>query len=129
MCQATEFEPSWWDESKRQFKTFFPTMCSMLLYRFPWLISLWFVAAMGENQLAAAALATTICNVVSYYCGGLLPSPSAPDTLLRLLLSVPNPQRTPSRLRSCESEKMNFGIRNSLVDPKGRKVGVEVFRV
>lgn len=52
-----------WNEAKRQFVTFSPTLCSMLLYRFPWLISLRFVSGLGEEELAAAALATTLCNV------------------------------------------------------------------
>jgi MATE family multidrug resistance protein len=35
----------------------------MLLYRFPWLISLRFVGGIGAEELAAAALASTLCNV------------------------------------------------------------------
>ena len=40
-----------------------PALMSMLLYRFPWLISLRFVGDIGAQELAAAALATTLCNV------------------------------------------------------------------
>eukprot|EP00521_Asterionellopsis_glacialis_P008016 CAMPEP_0195282402 /NCGR_PEP_ID=MMETSP0707-20130614/1287_1 /TAXON_ID=33640 /ORGANISM="Asterionellopsis glacialis, Strain CCMP134" /LENGTH=517 /DNA_ID=CAMNT_0040341367 /DNA_START=128 /DNA_END=1681 /DNA_ORIENTATION=- len=35
----------------------------MLLYKTPWLISLAFVGRIGTEELAAAALATTLCNV------------------------------------------------------------------
>ena len=35
----------------------------MLLYRVPWLLSLYFVGSIGSKELAAAALATTLCNV------------------------------------------------------------------
>jgi len=35
----------------------------MLLYRLPWLLSLAFVGSIGSKELAAAALATTLCNV------------------------------------------------------------------
>lgn len=35
----------------------------MLLYKFPWLISLRFVGGIGAEELAAAALAATLCNV------------------------------------------------------------------
>ena len=46
-----------------QSKTALPTLQSMVLTRIPWLISLRFVGGMGAPQLAAAALATTLCNV------------------------------------------------------------------
>ncbi|CAB9524270.1 Protein DETOXIFICATION [Seminavis robusta] len=51
------------EEAKDQFKTSWPTLCALVLYRFPWLISLAFVGAIGSDELAAAALATTLCNV------------------------------------------------------------------
>jgi MATE family multidrug resistance protein len=35
----------------------------MLLYRIPWLVSLRFAGALGADELAAAALASTLCNV------------------------------------------------------------------
>jgi MATE family multidrug resistance protein len=35
----------------------------MLLYKVPWLLSLRFVGNIGSKELAAAALATTLCNV------------------------------------------------------------------
>lgn len=40
-----------------------PTILSMVLYKLPWMYSLHFVAQLGSDELAAAALATTICNV------------------------------------------------------------------
>ena len=50
-------------ELRQQLKTSGPAMLSMLLNKIPWLISLRFVGNMGSNALAAAALATTLCNV------------------------------------------------------------------
>ena len=50
-------------EVLEQLKTAFPTLQSMVLTKIPWLISLRFVGGIGSNELAAAALATTLCNV------------------------------------------------------------------
>eukprot|EP00986_Skeletonema_menzelii_P013434 scaffold7822_cov131-Skeletonema_menzelii.AAC.3 len=50
-------------ELRQQLRTSVPATLSMLLYRLPWLISLSFVGAIGSKELAAAALATTLCNV------------------------------------------------------------------
>jgi MATE family multidrug resistance protein len=52
-----------WREIAEQWKTAFPAMAGMLLYKFPWLISLRFVGGIGAEELAAAALASTLCNV------------------------------------------------------------------
>jgi multidrug resistance protein, MATE family len=52
-----------YNEMREQFQTAMPTLASMLLYRFPWLVSLRFVGGIGADELAAAALATTLCNV------------------------------------------------------------------
>ena len=52
-----------WQELQQQWKTSLPAMLSMLLYKIPWIISLRFVGNMGSEDLAAAALATTIANV------------------------------------------------------------------
>eukprot|EP00581_Thalassiosira_minuscula_P000227 CAMPEP_0183736738 /NCGR_PEP_ID=MMETSP0737-20130205/50102_1 /TAXON_ID=385413 /ORGANISM="Thalassiosira miniscula, Strain CCMP1093" /LENGTH=581 /DNA_ID=CAMNT_0025970823 /DNA_START=128 /DNA_END=1870 /DNA_ORIENTATION=+ len=51
------------DEIRSQLKIAKPTIAGMLLYKLPWLWSLHFVAKLGPEALAAAALATTICNV------------------------------------------------------------------
>ena len=51
------------DEIRVQFDTAFPTLQSMVLTKIPWLISLRFVGGIGAEELAAAALATTLCNV------------------------------------------------------------------
>jgi MATE family multidrug resistance protein len=50
-------------ELSEQSKTSLPSMLGMLLYKVPWLISLRFVGKLGSEELAAAALATTLCNV------------------------------------------------------------------
>jgi MATE family multidrug resistance protein len=50
-------------ELRQQLRTSVPATLSMLLYRLPWLISLSFVGNIGSEELAAAALATTLCNV------------------------------------------------------------------
>jgi hypothetical protein len=50
-------------EVGEQMGTALPTLQSMLLTAIPWLISLRFVSAIGSEELAAAALATTLCNV------------------------------------------------------------------
>jgi multidrug resistance protein, MATE family len=47
-----------------QFKTAWPTLACLLLYRCPWIISLRFVGDMGATQMAAASLASTLCNVM-----------------------------------------------------------------
>ena len=51
-------------ELRLQLRTAVPATFSMLLYKLPWLISLSFVGAIGSKELAAAALATTLCNVM-----------------------------------------------------------------
>ncbi len=55
-------------EARKQANTVFPTMIGLLLYKIPWIISLHFVGSIGAEELAAAALATTLCNV-SYELG------------------------------------------------------------
>ena len=50
-------------ELRAQLRTSVPATLSMLLYKVPWLISLAFVGRIGAEELAAAALATTLCNV------------------------------------------------------------------
>ena len=50
-------------ELRAQLRTSVPATLSMLLYKVPWLISLAFVGRIGAKELAAAALATTLCNV------------------------------------------------------------------
>jgi len=46
-----------------QSETALPALQSMVFTKIPWFISLRFVGGMGAPQLAAAALATTLCNV------------------------------------------------------------------
>ena len=50
-------------EVMEQSRTSVPAMLGMLLYKVPWLLSLRFVGNIGSKELAAAALATTLCNV------------------------------------------------------------------
>jgi MATE family multidrug resistance protein len=50
-------------EIQEQLKTVFPTLVGMLIYRMPWLISLRFVGGIGEDELAAAAFANSLCNM------------------------------------------------------------------
>ena len=50
-------------ECKEQLKIAFPTTVGLLLNKLPWIISLHFAGALGAKELAAAALATTLCNV------------------------------------------------------------------
>mmetsp|Transcript_28234 Transcript_28234/g.60160 ORF Transcript_28234/g.60160 Transcript_28234/m.60160 type:complete len:597 (-) Transcript_28234:19-1809(-) len=54
---------AFYDELRVQLRTSFPATLSMLLYKVPWLLSLSFVGSIGSRELAAAALATTLCNV------------------------------------------------------------------
>jgi MATE family multidrug resistance protein len=51
------------EEVSEQMDTALPTLQSMVLTKIPWLISLRFVGGIGAQELAAAALATTLCNV------------------------------------------------------------------
>lgn len=46
-----------------QLDTALPTLQGMVFTKIPWLISLRFVGGIGAEELAAAALATTLCNV------------------------------------------------------------------
>ena len=52
-----------WDEIYSQIIISAPTTISLLLYKLPWFISLHFAGQLGPQELSAAALATTICNV------------------------------------------------------------------
>jgi hypothetical protein len=65
--QHPEGEVSLWrrikEEVNEQMDTAFPTLQSMILTKIPWLVSLRFVGGIGAEELAAAALATTLCNV------------------------------------------------------------------
>ena len=54
---------SFLSELRTQLRTSIPSILCMLLYKVPWLISLSFVGSIGSKELAAAALATTLCNV------------------------------------------------------------------
>jgi hypothetical protein len=53
-------------EIQKQAGIAFPTLQSMVITKIPWLISLRFVGGIGAEELAAAALATTLCNVTGY---------------------------------------------------------------
>ena len=50
-------------ELKSQCDISIPTIIGLLFYKIPWMISLHFVGELGPEPLAAAALATTLCNV------------------------------------------------------------------
>jgi len=52
-----------WHDVHSQMKISVPTSVSLLLYKIPWLISLHFVGQLGPDELAAATLATTVCNI------------------------------------------------------------------
>ena len=47
-----------------QVKAVSPTAVSFLIYRMPWLISLRFVGRIGTEELAAAAFANSLCNIL-----------------------------------------------------------------
>lgn len=50
-------------ELREQLRTALPALWGMVLYKIPWLISLHFVGGIGSEELAAAALAATLCNI------------------------------------------------------------------
>ena len=50
-------------ELQQQANIAFPTTLALLLYKLPWVISIHFVGNLGPEELAAAALASTLCNV------------------------------------------------------------------
>jgi MATE family multidrug resistance protein len=52
-----------YDELLDQLDTALPTLQGMVFTKIPWLISLRFVGGIGAHELAAAAMATTLCNV------------------------------------------------------------------
>jgi len=54
---------SFFQELQAQCKIAIPTIIGLVLYKLPWMISLHFVGDLGPEPLAAAALATTLCNV------------------------------------------------------------------
>lgn len=51
-------------EVVEQLRTVAPTVASYLIYRMPWLISLRFVGRIGAQELAAAAFANSLCNIL-----------------------------------------------------------------
>lgn len=51
------------DEARQQSLIAVPTLIGQLCNKIPWIISLHFVGILGPEKLAAAALATTLCNV------------------------------------------------------------------
>lgn len=65
--ESSSSSSSLWNRMKaeliEQMDTAIPTVQSMVLTKIPWLISLRFVGEIGADELAAAALATTLCNV------------------------------------------------------------------
>ena len=54
---------SFLQEFKTQSNIAIPTTIGLIFYKLPWMISLHFVGAIGAKELAAAALATSLCNV------------------------------------------------------------------
>lgn len=69
MCrqEANSIDTSWFgrasQEFREQMKTSLPAMAGMLTTKIPWLLSIHFAGNIGAPELAAAALATTLCNV------------------------------------------------------------------
>ncbi len=51
------------DEFQSQCTTSIPTIVGLIFYKIPWIISLHFAGQLGPEALAAAALATTLCNI------------------------------------------------------------------
>ena len=64
-----------------QLKTSIPASLSSIVYKIPWLISIAFVGRIGSKELAAGALATSICNVTGLSLGSSLGLSSAVTTL------------------------------------------------
>lgn len=52
-----------YQELQAQCNISIPAIIGLVFYKIPWMISLHFVGALGPESLAAAALATTLCNV------------------------------------------------------------------
>jgi len=50
-------------ELREQLRTSIPALVGMILYKIPWLLSLGFVGRIGPMELAAAALASALCDV------------------------------------------------------------------
>ena len=69
MCRENEetHRPSWQSQAatelRAQLQTSLPAMSGMLINKIPWWLSLRFAGNIGNKELAAAALATTLCNV------------------------------------------------------------------
>ena len=63
MCAPKESMKIFLQEARQQSRIAIPTTLGLLLNRIPWIISLHFVGLLGPEQLAAAALATTLCNI------------------------------------------------------------------
>ena len=69
MCQGTndDMHPGWLrtacTELLAQMQTAMPAMTGMIINKVPWLLSLRFAGNIGSSELAAVALATTLCNV------------------------------------------------------------------
>jgi len=63
MWPSSKWRESVQNELFIQLKTSIPASLSSIVYKIPWLISVAFVGRIGANELAAAALATSLCNV------------------------------------------------------------------
>ena len=105
-----------WTELSAQLRTSVPETLGMLFSKVPWLVSLGFVGRIGSTELAAAALATSLCNVTGMsLCVGLS---SAVTTLTgqargQLLASVPTDG----------AESVDPGENTALVDSEAAPAG------
>lgn len=66
MCKEDEVNETSWSaiqEFRAQLPTALPAVTGSLINKIPWLLSLRFAGNIGSQELAAAALATTLCNV------------------------------------------------------------------
>ena len=116
-------------EVQNQMKTALPALWGMLLYKVPWLISLHFVGQIGSEELAAAALASTLCNVTGLSLSvGLssaittLTGQARGDLLARLDDQRQHTRRnTSSSLEESDPEIDSTSERTPLMDNKSAK--------
>jgi MATE family multidrug resistance protein len=93
------------DEISEQMATALPTLQSMVLTKLPWLISIRFVGGLGTNELAAAALATTLCNVTGLsFSVGLSSALTTLSGQAKGNLLARGRQNGKNDLESCDSE-------------------------
>lgn len=99
------------NEFKSQCTIAVPTTVGLIFYKIPWMVSLHFVGVLGPEALAAAALATTLCNIT-----GMSASVGLSSALMTLSGQARGHSLKQSSEREIESDQEYFTISNDLLN-------------